>query len=142
MLTEQYLMYRLDLSLFLAGSQFPFNLSETLEIVGVGFMFVLFVLALLALITAALGAVFMRFDAKTSAGRATADAVVPAQAVIPIADSEALDGEEDAALLAVIATAGHSVMSDQAHRIVSIRSDSSGWAQEGRRAIFSSHHVR
>jgi hypothetical protein len=33
-------------------------------------------------------------------------------------------------------------MGDRAHRVVSVRSTGPGWAQEGRRQIFSSHRVR
>jgi hypothetical protein len=50
--------------------------------------------------------------------------------------------KEDPALVAVIAAAVHSVIGDRAHRIVSIRPGGPGWAQEGRRQIFSSHRVR
>jgi hypothetical protein len=44
--------------------------------------------------------------------------------------------------LAVVAAAVHSVIGDRPHRVVSVRSTGAGWAQEGRRQIFSSHRVR
>lgn len=143
-------MNNLDLILAVSGPEVPSHTSGTLEIVGVGFIFVMVVLALLALVTAALGAIFIRFDARLNAKVAAA---VAAQAPKPSSsDPEALDyenssapvsgDEEDPALVAVIAAAVHSVIGDRAHRIVSIRPGGPGWAQEGRRQIFSSHRVR
>lgn len=149
-------MKNLDLILAVSGPEVPAHTSGTLEIVGVGFIFVLVVLALLAMVTAALGAIFIRFDARLNAKVAAA---VAAQAkTASTADPEALDyedsvapapapasvtsEEEDPALIAVIAAAVHSVIGDRAHRIVSIRPGGPGWAQEGRRQIFSSHRVR
>ena len=148
-------MNNLNLILAVSGPEVPAHTSGTLEIVGVGFIFVMVVLALLALVTAALGAIFIRFDARLNAKVAAA---VAAQAkTASTADPEALDyedsvaapapvpakgDEEDPALVAVIAAAVHSVIGDRAHRIVSIRPGGPGWAQEGRRQIFSSHRVR
>ena len=137
-------MNNLDPILAVAGPETLANTSGTLEIVGVGFIFVMVVLALLALVTAAIGAIFIRFDAKADAKAAAAAAAAAALAPpAPTADPEALDfEEEDPALVAVIAAAVHSVIGDRAHRIVSIRPGGPGWAQEGRREIFSSHRVR
>lgn len=154
-------MNSLNFILAVSGPEAPAHTSGTLEIVGVGFIFVLVVLALLAMVTAALGAIFIRFDARLNAKVAAA---VAAQAkTASTADPEALDyedsvassapapapalvsatsEEEDPALIAVIAAAVHSVIGDRAHRIVSIRPGGPGWAQEGRRQIFSSHRVR
>ena len=136
-------MNNLDLILAVSGPEAHSQTSGTLEIVGVGFIFVMVVLALLALVTAAIGAVFIRFDAKAAAKAAVAAAEAAALAPpAPTADPEALNYEEDPALVAVIAAAVHSVIGDRAHRIVSIRPGGPGWAQEGRRQIFSSHQVR
>jgi sodium pump decarboxylase gamma subunit len=136
-------MNNLDLILAVSGPEASVQTSGTLEIVGVGFIFVMVVLALLALVTAAIGAVFIRFDAKAAAKAAVAAAEAAALAPpAPTADPEALDYEEDPALVAVLAAAVHSVIGDRAHRIVSIRPGGPGWAQEGRRQIFSSHQVR
>jgi len=49
---------------------------------------------------------------------------------------------DDPALMAVVAAAVHTVIGDRPHRVVSVRSSGPGWAQEGRRQIFSSHRVR
>jgi Na+-transporting methylmalonyl-CoA/oxaloacetate decarboxylase gamma subunit len=134
-------MNNLDLILAVSGPESHAQTSGTLEIVGVGFIFVMVVLALLAMVTAALGAIFIRFDAKAAAKAAAIAA--EAAALAPTADPEALDyDKEDPALVAVIAAAVHSVIGDRAHRIVSIRPGGPGWAQEGRRQIFSSHRVR
>ena len=135
-------MNNLDLILAVSGPEVPAHTSGTLEIVGVGFIFVMVVLALLALVTSAIGAIFIRFDAKADAKAAAAAAAAAALAPAPTADPEAVDYEEDPALVAVIAAAVHSVIGDRAHRIVTIRPGGPGWAQEGRRQIFSSHRVR
>jgi Na+-transporting methylmalonyl-CoA/oxaloacetate decarboxylase gamma subunit len=137
-------MNNLDLILAVSGPEASVQTSGTLEIVGVGFIFVMVVLALLAMVTAAIGAVFIRFDAKAAAKAAVAAAEAAALAPpVPTADPEALDyDKEDPALVAVIAAAVHSVIGDRAHRIVSVRPGGPGWAQEGRRQIFSSHQVR
>ena len=135
-------MYNLDLILAVSGPTAHTSSSETMEIVVVGFTFVMVVLALLALVTASIGAVFRRYDAKIAAAAAAAAAKVAALAPAPTTDPEALDYDEDPALVAVIAAAVHSVIGDRAHRIVSIRPGGPGWAQEGRRQIFSSHQVR
>jgi len=140
-------MHHLALSSLLTVLPTAFNLSEALEIVSVGFIFVLFVLALLAMITAAWGALFVRLDAKMLPQSVAPEPIAPAVTALPRQAvsshaSQASECEQDPALPAVIAAAVHVMMEDRAHRIVSIHSDSSGWAQEGRRAIFSSHHVR
>ena len=117
-------------------------------IVVVGFAFVMVVLVLLALVTASIGAVFRRYDAKITAKAEAAVAAAVAAANLapkpaPVASPEAISCEdEDPALMAVLAAAVHSVIGDRAHRIVSIRPGGPGWAQEGRRQIFSSHRVR
>tara|TARA_B110000093_G_scaffold74053_1_gene80491 strand:+ start:4136 stop:4495 length:360 start_codon:yes stop_codon:yes gene_type:complete len=118
-------MNNLDFILVVSGPSVSANTSGTLEIVGVGFIFVMVVLALLAMVTSAIGAIFIRFEAKAAAKAATA-----AIALAPTLGLEALDYEEDPALIAVIAAAVHSVVGDRSHRIVSIRPSGSGGAQK------------
>jgi Na+-transporting methylmalonyl-CoA/oxaloacetate decarboxylase gamma subunit len=137
-------MNNLDLILAVSGPEVPANASGTLEIVGVGFIFVMVVLALLAMVTSALGAIFSRVDARAAAKSAViaAEAAAKIAAMAPAAPVASDDDQEDSALVAVLAAAVHSVIGDRAHRIVSIRPGGPGWAQEGRRQIFSSHRVR
>jgi Na+-transporting methylmalonyl-CoA/oxaloacetate decarboxylase gamma subunit len=118
-------------------------------VVVVGFLFVIIVLALLSAVTAAMGAWFTKQAAK-SAAKAAAASQAAAQALArgaaggaPAAPaSGSFAEEEDPALPAVIAAAVHTAIGDRPHRVVSIRSSGPGWAQEGRRQIFSSHRVR
>ncbi|MFQ3225590.1 MAG: Na+-transporting methylmalonyl-CoA/oxaloacetate decarboxylase gamma subunit [Lentimonas sp.] len=141
-------MNNLDLILAVSGPTTEVQASETMEIVVVGFVFVMIVLSLLALVTASIGAVFRRYDATIAAkAEAAVAAAVAAAALIPkpapVSDPESISCEdEDPVLIAVLAAAVHSVIGDRAHRIVSIRPGGPGWAQEGRRQIFSSHRVR
>lgn len=122
-------MNNLDFILVVSGPEVSANTPGTLEIVGVGFIFVMVVLALLAMVTTAIGAIFIRFDAKAAAKSATATA---AAALAPTPTlPEALDDEPDPALIAVITAAVHSVIGDRAHRIVSIRPGGSGAVQKG-----------
>ena len=122
-------MNNLDFILVVSGPEVSANTPGTLEIVGVGFIFVMVVLALLAMVTSAIGAIFIRFDAKAAAKSATA-AATAALAPTPTLP-EALDDEQDPALIAVITAAVHSVIGDRAHRIVSIRPGGSGAVQKG-----------
>jgi Na+-transporting methylmalonyl-CoA/oxaloacetate decarboxylase gamma subunit len=121
-------MNNLDFILVVSGPEVSANTSGTLEIVGVGFIFVMVVLALLAMVTSAIGAIFIRFEAIAAAK--AAKAATAAVALAPTSELEALDHEEDPALMAVIAAAVHSVVGDRAHRIVSIRPGGSGAAQK------------
>lgn len=140
-------MNNLDLILAVSGPSVPAATAGTMEIVVVGFAFVMIVLALLAMVTASIGAVFRRFDAKIDAkAKAAVAAAAAAAALAPkpvVSTPAAVSGEDEDPLLPVIlAAAVHSVIGDRAHRIVSIRPGGPGWAQEGRRQIFSSHRVR
>lgn len=128
------------------------------SIVVIGFSFVLTVLAVLAAVTAIMGMVFSKRAArdaekaaaqaklaleKANSAPAPAKAAAPAATPAPVAAPvPAPQEEDDAAILAVISAAVHTVIGDRAHRIVSVRGAGSGWAQEGRRQIFSSHRVR
>ena len=130
----------------------PSDNPSTTSVVVVGFLFVMIVLSLLAAVTSALGAFFIKqaaFDAAKAAKAAEAAAKSVAAkpqvaqhqpATAPQASGS--DSKEDPALLAVVAAAVHTVMGDRAHRVVSVRTAGPGWAQEGRRQIFSSHRVR
>lgn len=121
-------------------------------VVVVGFMFVLIVLAVLCALTFLMGAWFTRqaansaakaaVAAQAAAEAASAGAPVSATGFAPAASSRAGDDQDDPALIAVIAAAVHTVIGNRPHRVVSIRSAGPGWAQEGRRQIFSSHRVR
>ena len=154
-------MNNLDLILAVGGPASDTQAFGTMEIVVVGFAFVMIVLVLLALVTASIGAVFRRYDAKIEAKAEAAvaaaveaaklDSAVPAPAAASAVVTQkkesnvvqsAVADEDDPALMAVLAAAVHSVIGDRAHRIVSIRPGGPGWAQEGRRQIFSSHRVR
>jgi Na+-transporting methylmalonyl-CoA/oxaloacetate decarboxylase gamma subunit len=131
--------------------------SGPVGVVVVGFLFVVTVLALLASVTAAMGAWFTKQAAMNaakaaaaaqSAAEASAKAgSTPGASSAPAASPRVpsgtpADGEDDPAFMAVLAAAVHTMIGDRPHRIVSIRSSGPGWAQEGRRQIFSSHRVR
>ncbi|MDQ8207798.1 OadG family transporter subunit [Coraliomargarita sp. SDUM461003] len=145
-------MFALYSTLAQVSAAAPVESPSTVSVVVVGFLFVMIVLALLAAVTSCIGAFFIKQAARDAAKAAQAAekaaASKPAAAATPAASAAAssapaVDEEaEDPAILAVIAAAVHSVMGDRAHRVVSVRSTGPGWAQEGRRQIFSSHRVR
>ncbi|MFO8026169.1 MAG: OadG family transporter subunit [Opitutales bacterium] len=116
-------------------------------IVVVGFLFAIIVLALLSALTSAMGAWFTK-QAADSAAKAAASTKAVAEAASkggpasPPSPSQPDKDEDDPAFIAVIAAAVHTAIGDRPHRVVSIRSAGPGWAQEGRRQIFSSHRVR
>jgi Na+-transporting methylmalonyl-CoA/oxaloacetate decarboxylase gamma subunit len=122
------------------------GIDDSGSIMIVGFLLVVVVLALLAAITSAIGAFFSSQAARSAAHAAQAAAEKtpsPAGAsATPVAEAAESVFENSPAFFALIAAAVHSVAGDRAHRIVSISSSSEGWAQEGRRQIFSSHRVR
>ena len=124
-------MNNLDFILVVSGPEASANTSGTLEIVGVGFIFVMMVLTLLAMVTSALGAIFIRFDAKAAAKAAAVATAAAALAPTSTSDPVALDYEEDPALIAVITAAVHTEIGDRAHRIVSIRPAGSSGVQNG-----------
>jgi len=120
-------------------------------VVVVGFLFVLIVLTMLAAVTFLMGAWFTKQAAGSAAkaaeaAKAAAEAASkhgPAESTSAASEARAGSGDdEDPALIAVIAAVVHTVIGDRLHRVVSIRSAGPGWAQEGRRQIFSSHRVR
>ncbi len=132
----------------------------------IGFSFVIVVLALIAIITSAIGAYFTRQAAQearkaaeasqraaeqlaargvgvggVASATATASTGEVAQAS-PQSSSGLIDPRQQPELVAVIAAAIHCMVGHRPHRLVSIRTSDVGWAQEGRRAIFSSHQTR
>lgn len=130
--------------------------TESTTMITVGFLFVLTALAVLAAIISVIGAVFAR-SAAAEARKATKAAleeqaaarerVLTTEATTEDDASEATadaepNVEDDPALIAVISAAIHSVIGDKPHRVVTIRRAGAGWAEEGRRQIFSSHRLR
>lgn len=112
---------------------------EPLPLVLLGFLFVIFVLSLLSALTGIMGFLFARRAAiaaeEQASSKTSAASVEP---VSPEREAEA-SAEEDPVIQAVIAAAVHSVIVYGRGRVVSVRPASSGgWAQEGRRQIFSS----
>lgn len=104
-----------------------------------GFLFVVIVLTMLAAMTWLGGRYFAARDAANATPpKKTLKAPKPAPA--PAAASAASD--EGDQLAAVITAAIHVALQDQPFRVRSIRRMAPGWAQEGRRQIFSSHRVR
>ncbi|MFP4157712.1 MAG: OadG family protein [Opitutales bacterium] len=119
-------------------------------IVVVGFLFAITVLTILASVTALLGSLFTKQAARAAeraaeAARAAAESSAASNATgagASPAATGAQNGEDESVLTAVIAAAVHTALGDRPHRVVSVRSAGPGWAQEGRRQIFSSHRVR
>lgn len=100
-----------------------------------GFLFVVVVLALLALITGILGKIFVANNPSEPETKRVARA---SAAAAPLPEAE-IEGE----IVALITAAVHTVITEP-HKIVSIRPGrgTGGWAQEGRRDISGSHRVR
>lgn len=111
------------------------NSSESLF---VGFLFVIALLSSLAVMMSVIGRFFIRQEAREAA-KVPAPAPVAAAAA-PAAAPSAPAG--DVHLIPVIAAAIHAACEERPHRVVSIRPAASGWAQEGRREIFSGRRVR
>jgi Na+-transporting methylmalonyl-CoA/oxaloacetate decarboxylase gamma subunit len=136
----------LHLTLAAASSDFGEGLSlNAFEIVLVAACFVFFVLLILAYGTALLGKIFARMPVPEPSSPAPAQkAAVPGNQTALSADPVKGFGIEvdDPHYIAVISAAIHCLMNGRRHRIVSVRSDNSSWAAEGRRQIFSSHKVR
>jgi Na+-transporting methylmalonyl-CoA/oxaloacetate decarboxylase gamma subunit len=109
-----------------------------------GFVLVLLVLSLLALVTAAVGSGFIRDEKrrKQKAAEAVARAATASRVATVSRDDDTGATEVTEPLLVVLAAAVHSVMGERPHRMVSVHHSESSWAQEGRRQIFSSHRVR
>ena len=135
-------MFVLYSNLAQVSAAVPSEAPSTLGVVVVGFLFVMIVLAVLATVTTIIGKIFVK-QAAAEASKAAASAEKAAAAASAPSGAAASSGDqEDPALLAVVAAAVHTVIGDRPHRVVSVRSAGPGWAQEGRRQIFSSHRVR
>ena len=143
---QQIIFMPLHLTLAVAFSGFGESPSlNAFEIVLIGASFVFFVLLILASGTALLGKIFARVSAPEHSSPAPAQkAAVPEnQTALPADPVKGFGMEEDDPhYIAVISAAIHCLMNGRRHRIVSVRSDNSSWAAEGRRQIFSSHKVR
>jgi sodium pump decarboxylase gamma subunit len=134
-------MKNLDMILAVTGPEASVSHPDTLGVVVVGFLFVMVVLSLLAMVTAAIGAVFSR-QAARAAKKVAASLAAKPTALVAVATDDSNDIDEDPVIIAVLAAAVHTVIGDRPHRVVSMRQGGPGWAQEGRREIFSSHRVR
>lgn len=112
----------------------------------VGFVFVIGLLGLLAGLTSLIGVYFTRRELAAlkaaAAERESAGAPASATPVAAAPTPQTEIAEEDIHLLPVVAAAIHTVFGDRPHRVVSIKPARSGWAQEGRREIFSGRRVR
>ncbi|MEO0795857.1 MAG: OadG family transporter subunit [Verrucomicrobiota bacterium] len=122
------------------------SFGESIQFILVGFLFVFLVLLILAAVTQVIGLAFRDqatpAPAKTPKPEPVVAAVAEDALPHPPRTTEELDEEELKRIAVVVAAAVHSVIGDKPHRIVSITPTSNTWAQEGRRAIFSSHSVR
>jgi Na+-transporting methylmalonyl-CoA/oxaloacetate decarboxylase gamma subunit len=124
--------------------------SNPVGIVIVGFLFAITVLTVLSSVTAVMGTIFNKQAVKSAeraakaaqaAAESSAASKIPADGDSGVA-AAAEKIEDEPVLAAVIAAAVHTAIGDRPHRVVSVRSAGPGWAQEGRRQIFSSHRVR
>lgn len=114
---------------------------ENVSFIVIGFLFVVVVLATLSIVTSVIGVVCSRLI-KSETEEAPKAAPAPAPAATPRADGIETDGDIPEHIIALIATATHVILKGRPQKIVSIRGRGQGWAQEGRRDIFSSHRVR
>ena len=112
------------------------DLTQNMVFVFGGFFFVIFMLGLLAVVTSSVGIAFKR--------KKPAPASAPVQSSLYSGESAASTEEDqaDSDVPFVIAAAVHTVLGGRPHRIMNVRKKNDGWAQEGRRQIFSSHKVR
>ncbi|MCH6257221.1 hypothetical protein MLD52_11735 [Puniceicoccaceae bacterium K14] len=120
-----------------AFSQNP-TVGENTTFVIFGFAFVLFVLLALAALTACVGVLFKRIEKKADKGY-TDPVSIP---LLPKIAPKPKGQEENCHIPFLVTAAVATVLDGQPHRIVSVKPSRDGWAQEGRRQIFSSHRVR
>lgn len=131
---------QITLAITAAGLEESPSLLNVLEIVLIGFSFVLGVLLILSLTTLVLGKVFAAIPVEAFSSPVDTETTIP---VVPANVNDECDiDERDPHIIAVIAATIHCVIDGRKHRIVSIRSSDSSWAAEGRRQIFSSRKVR
>ncbi|MBK1880574.1 OadG family transporter subunit [Pelagicoccus mobilis] len=123
----------------------PTVLENVSFIVG-GFVFVVVVLATLSIVTSLIGVLCSRLIKEPTAEQKPAPQAAPAAKPAAAATKQVngIEADEDipAHVIALIAAATHVILEGRPQRIVSIRGTTQGWAQEGRREIFSSHRVR
>ncbi len=115
---------------FLAAAE-----PTVVNLVVTGFLFVVVILSILSLATFLGGKIFAKRDEKSApapvkhSGPSAADV---------IQQKEEVEGR----VAAVISAAVHVALADRRFRVRAIRRAAPGWAQEGRRQIFSSHRLR
>jgi len=121
---------------------------DTVGVVVIGFLFVVVVLALLAAVTATIGA-FFSYQASREATKAARSAEEAAAKNLPAGNApasaaEAPGGsvEDDPRMLAVVTAAVHTVFAERPHRVISVGPSRAGGAREGRRQTFASRRVR
>lgn len=106
-----------------------------------GFVFVLAVLAILSVLTVVIGKTIQQLTTKKPAANTAASVATPPAAPVPVKPS--VPGDLPEHVLALITAATHVVLEGRPQRIVGVRQVGvGGWAQEGRREIFSSHRIR
>jgi Na+-transporting methylmalonyl-CoA/oxaloacetate decarboxylase gamma subunit len=108
----------------------------------IGFLFVLTVLTTLSIVTSLIGVLCTRLIKEPESKKSTAPAPAAPAKAAPRADGIETDEDIPEHVIALIATATHVALKGRAQKIVSIKGSGQGWAQEGRREIFSSHRVR
>ena len=126
--------------------EFP-SVRESLGFQLTGLMVVFIALVLIWGLMELSGAIFRRLDASAKTRvPAPAPAAAPATpAAAPASVSASPEDGPDAATLAVIFAAVHTVLGGAAHRVVSVTPAAEApldWSREGRRDHFSSHRVR
>lgn len=129
------------------------GLGENTGFIIVGFLFVIIVLSILAILTYLVGKLVQQVTKMQESKTAAAAAAVAAQTPAPSAPEQSADpapasvpaSDDDIPphVLALIAAATHVVLDGRPQRIVGVRRiGNPNWAQEGRREIFSSHRFR
>lgn len=117
------------------------DLGEALVTVCVGFTFVLVVLLILTGATTLIGKIAARPAPTPRPEQKTAETGETASESAAPQPSPATSGI-DPKVLAAISAAIRYAVGKRPHRVLAIRTSSPGWAQEGRRQIFSSHRLR
>lgn len=116
------------------------EIGEALITVFVGFTFVLVVLLILTGATTLIGKLAAKPPAAPPAEAPTRSAPVPASSAATRSATD--EASIDPKVLAAIAAAIRYAVGKRPHRVLAIWASSAGWAQEGRRQIFSSHRLR
>ncbi len=115
------------------------DLGEAFLTVCVGFTFVLVVLLTLTGVTTLIGKLAAKPAAAPKPDPAGPTPTLPsATAANPAPAGEGIDPK----VLAAVAAAIRYTVGKRPHRVLAVRASTAGWAQEGRRQIFSSHRLR